>query len=112
MAKVTATDLEPERLTEQVVPELLVHPDHPLTPNPAEGAAVNVTVDPVAKLAVHTEPQLMPAGVLVSVPLPVLETLKLLLAGANATETDFAAFMVTEQLAPLELVHPVQPDTT
>ena len=57
MAKVTATDLEPERLTEQVVPELLVHPDHPLTPKPAEGTAVNVTVDPVPKLAVHTEPQ-------------------------------------------------------
>lgn len=112
MANVTVTDLEAERLTEQVVPLLLVQPDHALTPEPAEGVAVRVTVDPVAKLAEHTVPQLMPAGVLVRVPLPVLETVNVLLAGANVAATDFAALMVTLQLVPLALVQPVQPEST
>jgi hypothetical protein len=69
-------------------------------------------VDPVAKLAEHTVPQLMPAGLLVRVPLPVLETLSMLVAGANVAATVFAAFMVTEQLVPVTLVQPVQPEST
>ena len=38
---------------------------------PAAGAAVSVTVVPLAKLAAQVAPQAMPAGELVTVPLPV-----------------------------------------
>lgn len=111
-AKVTATDFEAVRLTEHVVPLLLVQPDHPLTPLPVAGVAVRVTVDPVAKLAAQTEPQLIPAGELVREPLPVLETLNVLTAGANVAATVFDEFIVREQLVPLAVVHPVQPEIT
>lgn len=111
-AKVTDTDFEAVRLTEHAVPLLLVHPDQPMTPLPVDGVAVRVTVDPVAKLAAQTEPQLIPAGELVREPLPVLETLNVLTAGANVAATVFDEFIVREQLVPLAVVHPVQPEIT
>ncbi len=46
-------------------------PLQPANVEPALAAAVNVTEVPLAKLAVQVVPQLMPAGVLVTVPLPV-----------------------------------------
>src|SRR5207247_8723951 len=51
----------------------------PLQPpkvEPAAGAAVSVTAVPLAKLAAQVAPQVMPAGLLVTVPAPVpaLET--------------------------------------
>jgi hypothetical protein len=44
-------------------------PLHPVKVNPAFGAAVKV-IGPSAKLAVQVVPQLMPAGLLVTVPVP------------------------------------------
>lgn len=64
------------------------------------------------KLAEQTEPQLMPAGVLLRVPLPDLVTLRRLVAGAKVATTVFAALMVTEQVLPLALLQPVQPEST
>src|SRR3989442_27767 len=58
------------RVTVQVpVPE---HPPplQPLKVEPAAGVAVNVTAAPLAKLAEQVAPQLMPAGALVTGPLP------------------------------------------
>src|SRR5205823_3595817 len=46
-------------------------PLQPLKVEPAAGVAVSVTVVPLAKLAVHVAPQVIPAGELVTVPLPV-----------------------------------------
>ena len=46
-------------------------PDHPAKVELAFGAAVNVTEVPLEKLALHVEPQEMPAGLLVTVPAPV-----------------------------------------
>ena len=51
-----------------------LHP--PLHPPKLEvdpGASVSVTTVPTGNAAVHVEPQLMPAGLLVMVPLPVPE---------------------------------------
>jgi hypothetical protein len=46
-------------------------PDHPANVVPALGVAVSVTVVLVGKLAVHVGAQVMPAGTLVTVPVPV-----------------------------------------
>jgi hypothetical protein len=46
-------------------------PVHPVKVEPSPGFAVSVTDVPTVKLALHVSPQLMPAGVLVTVPVPV-----------------------------------------
>jgi hypothetical protein len=48
-------------------------PVHPVKVEPSLGFAVNVTDDPVVNLALHVSPQLMPAGALVTVPVPLPE---------------------------------------
>jgi|SRR5215831_5554479 len=58
----------------QLVPDTLSHPDQLPKLDPAFGVAVNVTGVPVAKIAAHTVGQLMPAGELVTDPLPVTDT--------------------------------------
>jgi hypothetical protein len=46
-------------------------PLHPAKPLPAIGTAVRVTLARLRKLALHVVPQLIPAGLLVTVPVPV-----------------------------------------
>src|SRR5215213_8578159 len=46
-------------------------PAQPANSNPAEAAGVSVTIVPLAKPAEQVEPQLMPVGLLVTVPVPV-----------------------------------------
>ena len=46
-------------------------PDHPAKVKPVAGAAVNVTVLPVLKFAVQVWPQLIPDGLLLTVPVPL-----------------------------------------
>jgi hypothetical protein len=46
-------------------------PLQPEKSDPVAGVAANVTLLPEAKLALHVKPQLMPTGVLVTVPVPV-----------------------------------------
>jgi hypothetical protein len=48
-------------------------PVHPVKVEPPLGFAVSVTDVPLAKLALHVSPQLMPAGALVTVPVPLPE---------------------------------------
>src|SRR5438093_11176423 len=55
-------------------------PEHPPPLQPdrksvVEGEAVSVTAVPLVKLAAQVAPQVMPAGELVTVPLPVLTSL-------------------------------------
>ena len=53
------------------VPVPVQAPDHPAKVEPALGAAVKVTEVPLEKLALHAVPQLIPEGLLVTVPAPV-----------------------------------------
>src|SRR5438093_4248464 len=61
-------------------------PLQPLKVEPAAGAAVSVTAVPLAKLAAQVAPQVMPAGLLVTVPAPVpaLETVSVKVGGMMA----------------------------
>jgi len=55
-------------------------PDQPVKIAPAAGVAVSVTLVPVLNVAEHVAPQMIPAGALLTVPLPVRVTVKV--AGA------------------------------
>ena len=79
-------------------------PPHPANVEPAPGVAVSVTPVPPAKLALHADPQLMPAGELVTepVPVPAFCTVNLKFVGAtglNVAVTEALADSVTLQLA-------------
>ena len=52
-------------------------PLHPENEFPAEGVAVRVTEEPAPKLALQVVPQLMPVGVLLTVPDPLDDTVRL-----------------------------------
>jgi hypothetical protein len=56
------------------MPVPLQAPPQPVKLHPAAGVALSATCVPVAKLALHVEPQLMPDGELVTVPPPVTLT--------------------------------------
>jgi hypothetical protein len=67
---VAVTEVSAVRLTVHVA--VPVHaPDHPANVEPELAVAVSVTDVPLAKLALQVVPQLMPAGLLVMVPVPV-----------------------------------------
>jgi hypothetical protein len=53
------------------VPVPLHGAPHPVNVAPAAGAAVRVTTVPGGNAALQVVPQLMPAGLLVTVPVPV-----------------------------------------
>ena len=59
-------------VTVQVLPDTEVHPLQAEKVEPLAAVAVSVTVEPVPKFAEQVDPQLLiPAGELVTVPLPV-----------------------------------------
>jgi len=97
-------------LTEQV-PAPLQAPLQPVNVDPAAGLAVSTTVLPLAKLAEQTAPQLIPDGLLVTlpVPAPARVTFK---ANVGATPkvavTACACVMATEH-EPVPLQAPLQP---
>ena len=51
-------------------PMPLQSPIHPAKVEPTSGVAVSVTTLPKGKLVLHVTPQLIPGGVLVTVPVP------------------------------------------
>ncbi len=78
---------------------------------PAAGAAVRVTMVLLLNEKAQVAPQLMPAGVLVTVPVPapVLFTVRTKVGTVKLAVTVLAAFIVTTQVpVPLQLP-PVQP---
>src|SRR5439155_22375007 len=78
---------------------------------PAAGAAVSVTAVPLVKLAEQVTPQVIPAGVLVTVPMPVpaLETVRTKVCDAKVAVTVVAAETVTTYVPVPEQPPPLQP---
>jgi len=105
------TDLARLVATVQVRPETLSHPLHPVKPERRAGLAVNVTTWLLAYDAEQVDPQLIPAGLDVTVPLPrpVLLTLNMKYCRLKVAVTDLAALMVTLQVAPETALHPLHP---
>src|SRR5207245_6842887 len=85
-------------------------PVHPVKAEPLAGLAVRVTTVPLAKLAVHVAPQVIPAGLLVTVPAPVpaLATLSGSVA-AKVAVTVVAAESVIVHVPVPEQPPPLQP---
>jgi hypothetical protein len=86
-------------------------PDHPANVEPAFAAAVSVTAVPLLKLALQVDPQLIPAGLLVTVPAPVPALCTVSWTGVLAVNdalTDVALATVTLQ-APVPVQPPDQP---
>src|SRR5436309_2671942 len=109
--KVAVTVVAPETVTTHVpVPE---HPPplQPVKVEPAAGAAVSVTAVPLVKLAEQVTPQVIPAGVLVTVPMPVpaLETVRTKVCDAKVAVTVVAAETVTTHVPVPEQPPPLQP---
>src|SRR5512144_2854055 len=77
-------------------PLLLQSPVHPRKRCFLAGLAVNVTVVFAEKVLEHCLPQLIPFGLLVTIPLPVLVTVSAYcgVASSNVAVTDWAALIV------------------
>src|SRR5262245_15860978 len=86
-------------------------PFQPVNVDPTAGFAVSVTTAPEPKVAEHVDPQLMPAGVEVTTPLPApaLPTPRVNVCWVKVALTAVAAFMVTLQLLVPEHPPPLQP---
>ena len=87
-------------------------PLQPVKLEPALATAVNVTCSPELKDAEQVAPQAMPAGALVTVPVPVPADVTISVfetAVAKAAVTVVAPVRETVQEVPDELVQPVQP---
>jgi phage tail protein X len=69
--KVAVTVVAAVNVTTQVPVPVHPPPLHPANVEPSAGLAVSVTCVPLAKLAEHVDPQLIPDGLLVTVPDPV-----------------------------------------
>jgi hypothetical protein len=69
--KVAVTLVLAAKVTVQVPVPLHPPPDQPVNVELVPAVAVSVTAVPLAKLALHVAPQLMPAGMLLIDPVPV-----------------------------------------
>src|ERR1041385_5439082 len=109
--KVAPTDFAASMVTLHA-PVPLQEPLQPADVEPVSGVAAKFTTAPFAKLAEHVVPQEIPAGELVTVPVPVplLATVRVKGPGfaVKVALTDFAASMVTLH-APVPLQAPPQP---
>ncbi len=109
--KVAVQDVAAFKVTEPVLQPV---PLQPVKVEPDAGVAVRATTVPLLKVAEQVVPQLMPAGELVTVPLPLpdLATDRLDVCRLKVAVQEVAAFKVTEpvvQPVPLQPVK-VEPD--
>src|SRR3989442_7085480 len=85
-------------------------PLQPVKVEPVVGTAVSVTAVPLVKLAAQVAPQMMPAGALVTAPLPVPALLTVRVkVGVKEAVTGVAAQSVTAQAPVPEQPPPLQP---
>ena len=106
-----STDLAVVMGTVQVPMPLHPEPVHPEKVELASGTAVRLTSLPCLKSAAHVVPQSIPAGELVTVPVPVpdLVTLSWWVMAEKSATTEAAAVIVTTQVpVPLQ-PEPLQP---
>jgi len=87
-------------------------PVQPVKVELASGVAAKVTAVPLANAAEHVAPQVMPAGLLVTVPAPApdLLTVNVKVGIANVAVTVVPAFRVTVQVPVPEQPPPLQPE--
>lgn len=107
------------RVTVQLSPDTLPHPDHPPKSEKIVGVAVSVTCVPVVKVPVHGFPdagaQKRPGGLLVIVPVPVPTRMTLITPNTarpftKVTVAVLAALpKITVQTVPVTLSQPLQP---
>ncbi len=103
------TDCAADMVTAQVLVPVQL-PLQPVKMEPTAGVAVRVTAVFAVYASVQSLPQVMPAGVLLTVPIPVpaLVTVRRYVWGVKVAVTDCAADIVREQvLVPVQL--PLQP---
>ena len=108
--KLAATDFAALMLTVHDEPETVSHPVHPLKNDPGCEVAVSVTTVPVAYVAEHPAPQLIPPGLELTVPrpIPVLVTVSVKLNAVNVGTTDLDAFSVRLHVSLDAESHPLQ----
>ena len=86
----------------------------PLNPEkvaPDRGLGVKLTLVPLLNVAVQVEGQLIPAGLLVTVPEPVTVTVKVTGCAVNVADTDWLLLSVSVHEAPLHAPpNPVNPE--
>lgn len=104
---VAATVFAAVIVTVQAVPLVVSQPVQLVKLESAAGAAVRVTKVLMSYDCEQSVPQLMPAGLLVTVPFPVLFTVRGKVFKVNAAVTVFAASIVTAQEVPFVLLQPV-----
>jgi hypothetical protein len=105
---VAVTDWGPLRSSVHVpVPEQLP-PLQPANPNPLAATADRVTLVPLLKLAVHAGGQPIPAGLLLTVPLPATVTVNGKLTTPNVAVTELLPFIVIAH-PPVPVQAPLHP---
>src|SRR5438093_415988 len=110
-AKVAVTVVAAPSVTEQVPVPVQPPPLQPVKAEPAAGVAVSVTAVPLANVAEQVVPQAIPAGALVTVPLPAPLglTVNVKVCSAKLAVTVVAAPSVTEQVPVPAQPPPLQP---
>jgi len=108
---VAVTDAAPLIVTVQVPVPVQPPPLQPVKVEPAAGVAVSVTAVPLANEDEHVAPQEMPAGTLVTVPLPApaLDTVSAKDDCMKVAVTEVAALIVTVQVPVPVHPAPLQP---
>ena len=97
------------------VPVPVQSPSQPANAEPDAGVAVSVTEVPSVKVAEQVAPQLMPAGLLVTVPLPCFPTVSVRMVGVEdvlvkGAVTLRAALIVVVHVSAVPEQLPLQPE--
>jgi hypothetical protein len=106
---VAVTDFVAFIVTVQEAPVALSQPDQLVKSESTAGVAVSVTEVLTLYVSEQSVPQLIPVGLLVTVPFPVFVTVKAKFLRVNVAVTVFAASIVTTQLPVAAVQAPLQP---